>query len=286
MSRVSTALALLTIIVLAVALVPGGKHEHKGKPTDEMKQALDLVMAELKTRYNDELTLSQIVKIETQVVAGLNMFFTFKVKGSKTGEYLLHAAVNHRIHGPMSIVSIRELNHTGGKHQHEGDLTDDMKRALEVSMKFLSDQHNETMKLVEVKEVHTQVVASINYHFLIDIESDTHDAHEVEIVVHHNFDDSMRVIVVKDVHIQIQHVDDEGDDESSGEEPTKLGFERVLGIAEHLFSFIRGITAVGEGEKINGERSILVEVDEEYIQGTIPDVYLGYPVRFSKYPGE
>jgi hypothetical protein len=279
MARLSVLVALLAVVAFVVAF-PGGKHEYKGKPTTEMVKAMELVVKELKTRYNEDFSIAEVVKIESQVVAGMNYFFHLKVKGSKTGDYQFNSVVNHRIHGPMSIVSIHEISHSGGKHEHEGDLTEDMKKALDVAIKFLSEKHKETMKLVKVKEVHTQVVASINYHFVIDVEGDHHDLHEVTIVVHHHFDDSMSVIVVKDVHIDALKAANAVDTVT-----IKRQYDEVLQIAQHLFSFIRGVTAVGEGDVVAAEKTITVEVDDEYVKGTIPDTYLGYVVSFTNYPG-
>ncbi|KAL0483511.1 cysteine proteinase inhibitor [Acrasis kona] len=194
-------IAVLFALIAVLLALPGGKKPHEGELTPDMKKAIELVVQEVSLQHNETTTLVEVISVHYQIVAGKIYHMKLRVSRPTTGKYDLDAMIAHDLEGSLEILQIHEHHQEGGHHEHE-EMSADMRKAMNMALRFLSAKHGEVMKITKVVSVHSQIVAGTNYHFVLQIEGVKHDLHEATVVVHHNLDDAMEVIIVKDEHIK------------------------------------------------------------------------------------
>jgi hypothetical protein len=189
-------LIVLTLLAAAVfSQVPGASKEHKGPLTNYHLRAIDLVLRELGDRYGQPFKLIKVHSLHEQIVAGKNYFLNMMVSCPAFESYDVEARIHHNLQDNMEIMKMVEKgHHTGAKYGHEDVSTPEMKRALDVAIKYLNVKYEDDMQMIKMNSIHTQIVSGAFYHFDMNVKGKKMSERRMEVVVHHRLDDRMEVL--------------------------------------------------------------------------------------------
>jgi hypothetical protein len=165
------------LIATACASIPGHKIEHKGEPTKDMRRAIDMVVAHLGDVRGHKQSLTKIDRIQHQVVAGRNYFLDIRVRSDQLAEHAASAIVFHKLDDSMEVITV-------DMGVRMDSLNQDQHKGLFMAMQHLEQKHKQTVELIMIKKIESQVVAGVIYHFSLSFKGDSLPMREEKISVH------------------------------------------------------------------------------------------------------
>jgi hypothetical protein len=151
-------ITLALIIATAFAALPGQKIEYKGEPTKEMRRGIDLVLSHMGDIRGHKHVLTKIDRIQQQVVAGRNYIFDIRVRSEHLAEHAVSAVVLHKLDDTMEVSNVD----TGVRLD---SLTYDQRRGLFAAMMNLEKKFKQSIELIMIKSIQSQVVSGVIYHY-------------------------------------------------------------------------------------------------------------------------
>jgi hypothetical protein len=170
-------LTLALFIAAAFAALPGQKLEYKGEPTKDMRKAIELVLSHMGDIRGHKQVLTKIDRIQQQVVAGRNYFLDIRVRSEHLAEHAVAAIVLHKLDDTMEVSNVN----TGVRMD---SLNHDQRRGLFAAMIHLEKMYKQSIELIMIKSVQTQVVSGVIYHYDLSFRGQSWPMREEKLSVH------------------------------------------------------------------------------------------------------